>query len=1109
MDGKHTLAKKLTENNYEVYDNSPNIASGSKLPQEQLNKLNAQFEQNQELAKGFNIAEMYLSKNYLDVFQYVPLNSLDPKIRDSEITLFKIDKIVFDPNEEINDRLISVYNTIYNFEGNIAIIISGTEKEVDFYLALGNKPGSGSTVQLLSNSLSAALKGNFPGITLNKLGEEPKQDVLSRIFTARNRQKNISSVSIVPSMRDDNKENFVQGIEKFIDGMLGSEYIAVILASSVNKETLKQRKHGFEAIYSYLSPYGSANVSYSHSDSESVGKSISRSFSDTINESVSNTNGKSESFSSGNAVNYSSGSSSNSGFSQSGASSGSSFSNGTTKGSTNSYISATNFSNSVTNGTGHSLTDSEGNNINNTTSDTATKSMTFDNKGVQSLMQQADLQLERLRDAESMGLWECGCYFLSDDIATAARAASLYKALMSGSNSYVENTNINIWDYNSKEKSAIVAEHIRYLHHPSTNITLYDKYSQEKITPTNLISGKELPIFLGFPRRSVPGLPVIRTAEFGRAVVYEHPERVKRVIEFGDIYHMGNVEKLGVPMDLDLLSSHCFITGSSGSGKSFATYQLLDQVVKSGVGMLVIEPAKGEYKQIFGNMPGISIYNADQYLYKMLKINPFKFPENISLPAHIEKLMQIFGATWELNAAMPAILKEAVIRAYLNCGWDVETSTWLPFISEKKYPVFKDIMEFLPKIIDESEYSSEAKGDYKGALLTRVESMTTGIAGFIFDDSEGIPDEKLFDGNVVVDLSEIGADETIALIMGILIMRLGEYRLSVRKMRTDGKTHDADLQHITVLEEAHNLLKRTNKTAGGNDMVTRSVQMISNSIKEMRTYGEGFIIIDQSPMAVDTSAIENTSTKIIMNTPAKDACEELGSALSLNAEQVMELSRMDQGVCAVFQKGWLSPVLMKVKKVFDTAVYNAKLQTIDMSELKRVRGELIGILIRQYEKNSVDFDSIRNIVLSDCPLLNEDQKSKFTDILAFYELKLKTVGELSSEDIGQAILDLSCCKGLFRVLFDLYPVDKFNTAYNKINEDKKAERNYYYPNLYKNATAWYEAFIKGIDHYAAIRRNKRKVLKYILITLSKNNTDSQSPYTTIYRMLKMQDEAKG
>lgn len=81
---------------------------------------------------------------------------------------------------------------------------------------------------------------------------------------------------------------------------------------------------------------------------------------------------------------------------------------------------------------------------------------------------------------------------------------------------------------------------------------------------------------------------------------------------------------------------------------------------------------------------------------------------------------------------------------------------------------------------------------------------------------------------------------------------------------------DSALKHVTVLEEVHNLLKRTSKDQSqeGANIVGKSVEMISNYIKEMRTYGEGFIIVDQSPMAVDVSAIENTSTKIIMNTPA-------------------------------------------------------------------------------------------------------------------------------------------------------------------------------------------------------------------------------------------------
>ena len=40
--------------------------------------------------------------------------------------------------------------------------------------------------------------------------------------------------------------------------------------------------------------------------------------------------------------------------------------------------------------------------------------------------------------------------------------------------------------------------------------------------------------------------------------------------------------------------------------------------------------------------------------------------------------------------------------------------------------------------------------------------------------------------------------------------------------------------------------------------------MITNGIAEMRTYGEGFIIVDQFPNLLDPSAIRNTNTKIIL-----------------------------------------------------------------------------------------------------------------------------------------------------------------------------------------------------------------------------------------------------
>lgn len=205
---------------------------------------------------------------------------------------------------------------------------------------------------------------------------------------------------------------------------------------------------------------------------------------------------------------------------------------------------------------------------------------------------------------------------------------------------------------------------------------------------------------------------------------------------------------------------------------------------------------------------------------------------------------------------MPAIFKESIEKAYEKCGWDLGNSIYIPN-NHSKYPTFMDLLEILPEIINNSSYSSDSKGDYIGALVTRVRSMTTGISGQIFCDSNDIDDSILFDENTIIDLSRVGSMETKSLIMGIVVMKLNEYRMAT------AEGENVPLKHITVLEEAHNLLKRTSteQSQEGSNLMGKSVEMISSSIAEMRTYGEGFIIIDQSPTAVDISAIKNTNTK--------------------------------------------------------------------------------------------------------------------------------------------------------------------------------------------------------------------------------------------------------
>ena len=76
---------------------------------------------------------------------------------------------------------------------------------------------------------------------------------------------------------------------------------------------------------------------------------------------------------------------------------------------------------------------------------------------------------------------------------------------------------------------------------------------------------------------------------------------------------------------------------------------------------MVIEPAKGEYKNVFGGYADVSVYGTNPMKTgKLLQINPFSSPEEIHVLEHIDRLVEILNACWPMYAAMPAVLKDAI-----------------------------------------------------------------------------------------------------------------------------------------------------------------------------------------------------------------------------------------------------------------------------------------------------------------------------------------------------------------------------------------------------------------------------------------------------------------
>lgn len=325
-----------------------------------------------------------------------------------------------------------------------------------------------------------------------------------------------------------------------------------------------------------------------------------------------------------------------------------------------------------------------------------------------------------------------------------------------------------------------------------------------------------------------------------------------------------------------------------------------------------------------------------------MRINPFSFPKKVHVLEHIDRIVEIFNVCWPMYAAMPAVLKESIENAYKSAGWDLDISE-----NEKVeglFPTFDDVLLELNKTINSSDYSADTKGDYIGSLSTRIKSLTNGINGRVFVSDE-MDLDALFNENAIIDISRVGAVETKSLIMGLVVMKLQEYRMA----HADGM--NSPLKHITVLEEAHNLLKKTSteQSADSSNMVGKSVEMLTNAIAEIRTFGEGFVIVDQAPNLLDTAAIRNTNTKIVLRLPESNDRKITGSSIALKEQQFDELSKLPTGVAAVYQNDWQEVVLCRLPK-YESYDYTLGKKTEFVPAVKKAKAEndeLLHLLIKR------------------------------------------------------------------------------------------------------------------------------------------------------------------
>lgn len=908
----------------------------------------------------FEIIDEGIRKKYLARLSEMEIASITnlPDLEDeliNNIRLYKITEMVYQKGESVTDKFTTVYNTLATYNASVFIIIDSDGNNTNFYLGVrSNEIGdisSRRSMVTLGDTLKNTLIGNFPGIKI----ESEDRGNISRLSEKILDQNNVTSVSVVGNSKNNvqTNEQFVQGIEKLALAMYGRQYTGIIIAQNQSPQVVQMMRKSYQDLYTKLSPLARIQSTDSISESNSHAKSFAE------------MSGKQKAAMISGAVVSLAGTIAGAAIgSQAGVGvglTGGAMLGGQITGQLNGFI--------------NSLAPNE--TISSSTSSSEMK--TTENKTVVDLMALIDENIKRTDEFDSYGMWNVAGYFTSDDMSAAEIAASNYRSLMNGEKSGREVSAINSWRKNNQELLGSFKDLTTYLSRFTHPQFVYG--AGVLVDASTSVSGKDLGLHMGLPRATVPGLPVIEHAEFGKEVhsyrLFNKHESINPEdrMTLGRVFDLGKITNKIVELDNRSLNMHTFITGSTGSGKSNAVYQMLSELHQDDIPFLVIEPAKGEYKDVFGNWDDVNVYSTNPKIADLINLNPFRFPESIHVLEHVDGLVEIFGVCWPMYDAMPAFFKDAILKSYEYVGWDLGSSTFEG--DELEYPDFEILSEQLGELIDNSDYASDIKSNYRGALLTRVKSLTVGLNKFIFT-SDQTPYEKIFDENCIIDISRVKSTETKALLMGLIVYILNEYRVDRKTENNNG------LKHITVLEEAHNLLKNTSQ--GGSELIGKSVEMLTNTIAEIRTYGEGFIIVDQSPSSVDIAAIKNTNTKIVLRTPEANDREAVGRSIGLTEDQVNEIAKLPGGVAAVYQNDWITPVLTLINKAdVKDSVYKLD-KPINIPTEKSARTKLIRVLMqpwinsRKYKKKELD-DALKVVEIS---RTSKKRISKVIDDYIFY-----------------------------------------------------------------------------------------------------------------------------
>lgn len=363
----------------------------------------------------------------------------------------------------------------------------------------------------------------------------------------------------------------------------------------------------------------------------------------------------------------------------------------------------------------------------------------------------------------------------------------------------------------------------------------------------------------------------------------------ENIINAGDI-ELGKLRAAmgnnAIGLSLKDLAKHMLIVGTPGSGKTTFSVGLLDRLWKEHhIPFLVIEPAKNEYRALVQSIPDLQVFTPGKNFISPFVFNPFCPPKNVRLETYKSTLKTAFAAGVSMSTPLDKIFEDTINNCYSDFRWLDH------YTIADKGQVFNitDFIKCFEETFEEIGYTGDARNIGRAGVV-RLKSLVN-----LFDNYFSIPIEDLLSKPTVIELAAIENADQKALIIALLL-------LSILAYVNGNYVGEGGLRNFILLEEAHVLLDAETNAGGEGSANPASIAqgLVKRMLAEIRSYGVGIAIADQSPRKVGIDIVALTDIKVAFRLVERQDKEILADSTSMSELQTNRLAKLKPGEAFLF-----------------------------------------------------------------------------------------------------------------------------------------------------------------------------------------------------------------